>query len=294
MINVGDNSGSQFIPYRMNRVRGAFNKFDGSFLVPKKDETAPNSIIYFFARYLAGGNNIRGKSIDIELGQFIDHMSGKKSKNNLIPVIARQSNQMIAAKSLITEPVTLKHLKNINADLVKVKNKQGLRNKVFWVGNKKTKPYAYQVCHHSMVEDLLNDFLVFLNDQSVDLLDRLLIGTHQFYAIHPFKDGNGRVWRAVFWSLLSAKYDEVQTLFIIFYFKLINYEGLYFAQKDLRAGKVESYVNFWHHCLEWSKKGLAVYNTIFLDEYGDKISQIYELDYWLKNEKRNVEISTLE
>ncbi len=295
MIEIGNTSNNQFIPFKMSKVKQVLPFFEGidkSLLTVNDESKTSLEIIYFFMRYLAGGDNIKGKAINLNLTEFINHMAGKKSKDKTILSVCKQAKKMVKAKDIFTGQVTSRQLEKVNKLVISESHRKGYRKKVYWVGDINIKPYAYKVCHESMVGSLLQDFLVLLNDDSIDLLDRLIIGTHQFYAIHPFKDGNGRTWRNLFWSLFSTKYDEVQTLFIIFYFKLIDYEGLYMAQSDLRKGIVKPYINYWKTCIEWSHKALTTYQSIFINTECNLINKIHALDYWLKNEKINVKIRT--
>ncbi|MCF6301573.1 MAG: hypothetical protein L3J52_10740 [Proteobacteria bacterium] len=110
--------------------------------------------------------------------------------------------------------------------------------------------------------------------------------------IHPFKDGNGRSWRCVFWQMLSERYDEVQVLLIMVYLKLINNEGLYQAQYLMRKGDLESFVSYWGQCIDWSRTGHGFYQDIFskADTNSLMAEQICELDYYLKAEKRDLEL----
>ncbi|MCX7555206.1 Fic family protein [Marinicella sp. S1101] len=290
MIQLGKTSSHQFTPFKISQVEQIlpfFECIDKSLLNFKDKRKTPSEIIYFFLRYLAGGGNLKGKAIDIDIVEFIDHMKGKKSNDKMVFAVAKQTQKMIKVKDQYSGQITPKQLEKVNKEVVKESRGKGYRNKVFWVGDIKIKRYAYKVCDESMIGNLLHDYLNFLNDDSIDLLNRLIVGTHQFYAIHPFKDGNGRTWRSLFWFLFSNKYDEVQTLFIIFYFKLIDYEGLYLAQNELRKGRIEPFVIYWKDCIEWSFKALTFYQSTYENNKYVDINQIYQLEYWLKNEKRN-------
>lgn len=118
------------------------------------------------------------------------------------------------------------------------------------MGDLSIKPYAFKTSDPHSLKALLADFLLFLNDDSIELIDRLIIGTYQFPVIHPYKGGNGRTWRTVLWPILSETYDETQTLLVIFYIKLINCDGLYRAIWELRKGSATAYVTYWNNCIK--------------------------------------------
>lgn len=292
-METGSTQGHRFTPYKIWQLKDLVQSLSNigvQSLKDKKVNSIHGPIIYFFMRYLAGGNNIKGEFADIDLAKFMNHMTGDDCREPLVKAVAKQTRLMVKGKNFLSGELTTEKLVQLNQLLVSNRNK-GMRKERVWVGKKQKNPLAFQACHYSKVRMLLEDLIAFLNDDSIDIISRLALGTHQFAMIHPFMDGNGRSWRCFFWQKLSENCDEVQVLLIIAYFKLLDREGLYECCKQLRNGLVDPYVNYWAKCLDWSNKAYHVFHEIITDPEslsGLDVSQIIEFDYFLKNEKRNM------
>lgn len=276
----------------MNFLVEGLNKISTSKLEPAKTASTNQFTINYFMRYLSGGQSIRGKFADIDLTDYFKFLGGSSTNDTAIKTVVRNAQRMIKGKKLISYPITTNMLIGINNLLLPNKS-FGIRRTHLWVGNKKTNTNAFEACEPHLIKHYLNDFLNFLNDNRTETLKRLAFGSFQFAMIHPFLDGNGRVWRCLFWSLLSKEIDEIQTLLIITYFKLINRKQLYGCCKSLRKDDHKSFIEYWTEAIDWSCKSFDIYNHIFgtnQENYESSINQLIEFDYYLKSEKRNFDL----
>ena len=248
-------------------------------------------VIYVLARHLAGGQNLKRPFVDVDIQSFVCAMMTGKQDSMPLKVLCQQTTRFIQAKQSFNSAIDLNDLKRINGYLTNKKTNQ-LRAHSVWVGNPERVTYAF-VAEIEDLEVSLQYFLKFLNDPSVDLLGRIMVGCHDFYHLHPFKDGNGRTWRCLVWHLLSGHYGDLQSLLIVTYFKLINSSGLYKAQKDLREGDHSYFINYWKNALDWSATSFLWMLNIFEGGYTnnrkpkDYTHHILEFEYYLKAEKRS-------
>jgi len=74
----------------------------------------------------------------------------------------------------------------------------GVRDKRVYIGNRSTVVYTPPCCHDVLTEKLEN-WLHFTQDKTdgIDPLVKMALLHHQFEAIHPFSDGNGRTGRVL-------------------------------------------------------------------------------------------------
>jgi Fic family protein len=76
-----------------------------------------------------------------------------------------------------------------------------------WIGGNDYNPVgaAYVPPRHEYVRDLLEDLCAFVNRVDLDPIVQAGIAHAQFETIHPFADGNGRVGRALIYSVLRRR-----------------------------------------------------------------------------------------
>jgi Fic family protein len=84
-----------------------------------------------------------------------------------------------------------------------------LRDKQNWIGGNDYNPIgaAYVPPPHEHVEELLDDLCAFIARDDLAPLAQAAIVHAQFENIHPFIDGNGRVGRALIYSVLARRGD---------------------------------------------------------------------------------------
>lgn len=107
-----------------------------------------------------------------------------------------------AIKELQSLPLSLRLIRQVHAilmDNVRGKNKTPgeFRKSQNWIGGSSLADAAYIPPHIDDMQALLNDFELFLHDDTVLVphLIRCAIAHYQFETIHPFLDGNGRIGR---------------------------------------------------------------------------------------------------
>jgi Fic family protein len=84
-----------------------------------------------------------------------------------------------------------------------------LRDKQNWIGGNDYNPIGatYVPPPHEHVEDLLADLCAFMARDDIAPIAQAAITHAQFENIHPFIDGNGRVGRALIYSVLARRGD---------------------------------------------------------------------------------------
>ena len=261
-------------------------------LFKQNDKVYTQPLIFLLTRYLAGGNNLKPPYAEIETETFIRALVSGKAKTQELRVLCGQTKRFIKAKELLPRSLSFNDLIYLNSFLVSQKSKQGLRQGRIWVGNPKTDEHAFYTVPNEHMRHELDVFLRFLNDPSADLLGRIMVGCHYFYHLHPFKDGNGRIWRCLSWHLLSSHYGDLQSLLIVAYFKLINVHDLYMAQKAIREGQYSPFIGYWQKALKWSADSFLFMLHVFEGGHitsrslDDQMKNILEFEYYLKAERR--------
>ena len=74
------------------------------------------------------------------------------------------------------------------------------------------------------VDHLLDNWLEYVNSDSVDTVEKAILSHYQFEAIHPFRDGNGRVGRLIMFRECLA--HDLMPFIIDSEHKLFYYRGL--------------------------------------------------------------------
>lgn len=103
----------------------------------------------------------------------------------------------------------------------------GLRKTECWVGKKGSRT-DYKCFPPESIYASLVELLEFVNSSPPSIVDLLYI-YFRFISIHPFKDGNGRTARALFYALVGNTYDSFRCPFLYHtkpysfsYFKLVS------------------------------------------------------------------------
>ena len=118
---------------------------------------------------------------------------------------------------------------------------------------------------------LLNDLFKYMNDAFIDsTLINLAISHAQFETIHAYRDGNGRLGRALIPIQLSLLTDEKPILFLSEIIELYKPSYHKFLN-DSRKGNITGFIKFFLQCIIEQCN-----NYIFKIK---KIKTIYETDY---------------
>lgn len=179
-----------------------------NFEQPKYGEFQLNQ---FLNRYLAGDKSIKElRSVSRRrlalITSEIGHMDPEA--NNLVMQINHYQSAFEYVYNLKT--IKLEQLFKANRLLERNnKNAGKIRKGQNWIGGKS--PFnAHYVCPPvEHVEDLMNDWIKFVNNQDISSEAIAIIGHNQLLNIHPFVDGNGRTSRVFLHVMLQKQYGEI-------------------------------------------------------------------------------------
>jgi Fic family protein len=151
-------------------------------------------------------DSINKKHVDDDLGEVLNYIEA------LYEGLRRIQTEKISV-SLI------KDLHKILLSGVRGENKNPGRFKqdLNWIGSSYDVMEAKFVpCIPNYVEDLINNLVVYLNDDSFDAaIVKIGIAHYQFETIHPFQDGNGRMGRLLIILYLCQEKIIEQPLFYL-------------------------------------------------------------------------------
>jgi Fic family protein len=97
--------------------------------------------------------------------------------------------------------VDLQHILTLQSQLVPYL--PGLRQEQVWIGGPNPLVAAYVPPAHTRVPELMADLVAYLNDPEDAVVVAAAVVHAQFETIHPFRDGNGRIGRALTHTLLA-------------------------------------------------------------------------------------------
>lgn len=126
--------------------------------------------------------------------------------------VARNSRIMRLATADMAQAdrVTLVDILNLQAQLVP--HLPGLRTEPVWIGGVNPMSAQFVPPRHQLIPDLLEDLLAYLNDPPDTAIVAAAAVHAQFETIHPFRDGNGRVGRALTHTVLARARTEVTVI----------------------------------------------------------------------------------
>ncbi|MCB5287866.1 MAG: Fic family protein [Candidatus Cloacimonetes bacterium] len=139
-----------------------------------------------------------------------------------------------AIKELQSLPLSLRLIRQVHATLMsnvrgRSKTPGEFRKSQNWIGGSSLADAAYIPPHIDDMQTLLDDFELFLHDESILVphLIRCAIAHYQFETIHPFLDGNGRIGRLLITLyLVSNKILLKPTLYLSDFFE--KHRGQYY------------------------------------------------------------------
>ena len=169
-------------------------------------------------------------------------------------------------------PISNRLIKNIHAILLKSvrgKEKQPgeFRRSPNWIGGTNLNNAYFIPPHHSEVEELMNDFELFLHNEDIKVphLIKIAIAHYQFETIHPFLDGNGRIGRLLITLYLVSngllKKPSLYLSDFIERYKTTYYEKLTLVrEKNNLAGWVKF---FLEAVITTANSGVKTFEQIF-------------------------------
>jgi len=121
-----------------------------------------------------------------------------------------------------------------------------LRTQTVWIGGRDIAYSTYNPPPSDNVQSLLNEYCEWVKDdearQRSSPISRLAAGHAFFEAIHPFRDGNGRVGRLLMTLAMAA--EDLPAIYLSPYIekeKQAYYDGLKAAQKQLDNSKLTQF-----------------------------------------------------
>ena len=214
------------------------------------------SLNAFLNRYLAGSRSLKeSRSLSRKRLALVTSQIGYIDPEaiDLVTQIQRyqQAREILSTSSLLT----LEKLLAVNRLLEAEHKKAGyIRKNQNWIGGK-SPLNAYYVCPPpELVENLVTDWLSFVNNS--DLTDEVIaiVGHNQLLNIHPFADGNGRTGRVFLQSCLEQKYGDIIHPSL---YRLHKQADTYIdaIQSTLRAENFTAPVHdYWQESLSWGDR----------------------------------------
>jgi Fic family protein len=179
----------------------------------------------------------------------------ERKRNDIIEVINYERALNKATRMLRERPIGEVLLKAAHSELLKMgrgqdKDPGNFRRIPVRVGD-------YYPPNFSEIPDLMSNWAKYLNDKSIepDPLIRVGVAHYQFEAIHPFKDGNGRIGRLVIPLFLCQ--EEILTspvLYISDYFEENKKEYLHLLHKVDTSQAWEEWLSFFLRAVEKQAK----------------------------------------
>jgi len=167
------------------------------------------------------------------------------------------------------ERIKIENLIKCNRKLRPNEKKYGIRSSVIIAGNIKKNKYSFYCVPPNKIEELMDDFIVFYNEDK-SILNKILIGMMQFINIHPFKDGNGRISRVLFLSLMQKHYGCLYSSIFFLYLKNINRMNYFEAMYNYRNGDTIRLKKFYLKAISWTNTSVKVMEEL-MQEYKAQI-----------------------
>lgn len=180
-------------------------------------------------------------------------------------------------------PLSLRLLKEMHAILLSggrgaTKLPGEFRRIQNWIGGTRPANALFVPPPVDYLSECLNDFEIFLHDDSLPVLIKAGIAHLQFESIHPFLDGNGRLGRLlIILMICEAKILDAPILYLSLYFKQHRRTYYDLLQEVRQYGTWETWLEFFLQGIEESaRQAIATAQQINLlfDQDTQKISQL--------------------
>ena len=226
----------------------------------------------YFSKLLAGNMSLQENIADLAIENIFLWHDAKIAKNSNVKIQLNDSKRFIKGLNsfLYCKELTVNQIINFNAIFLPKNIIKGIRKGKMRVGKPQKVSYAFFAPPIEKIEKLMVDTINFIHSKKTHQIDKALISMMQFFFIHPFNDGNGRVFRALTLSLLKDQLGLINSFIMLVYFKIINQENYYLSQKEYRNGNVNEIKNFHIQAINWTNKSVTVLSD-FIDEYMEKI-----------------------
>ena len=194
-------------------------------------------------------------------------------------------------KELQKLPMTFRLFSLIHKTLLKwvrweYKNPWEIRKSQNWIWWSNLTNAFFIPPHQDDLDELIKDFELFLHNDSLEIpeLIKIALAHYQFETIHPYLDGNGRIWRLmIILYLIDKKIISKPVLYISDFFER-NKWGYYDALTIARSSNdIEHFIKFFlTWVIETCESSISTFQSI-LELKKDIESKIILL--WAKSEK---------
>ncbi|WDE05852.1 Fic family protein [Thalassomonas viridans] len=213
------------------------------------------SINKFLNRYLAGSRSLReSRLLSRKRLALVTSQIGYIDPEAID--LVKQIDRYQQAREILTanHSLTLEQLLDINRSLEVENQRTGsLRQNQNWIGGKTPLQAAYVCPPPELVEELMHDWLMFINNPDLPGEITAIVGYSQLLLIHPFSDGNGRTSRVFLQSRLEQKYGDIihPTLYRLHK----NEQYIDAVQSTLReTSPLVPLHSFWQESLAWGNE----------------------------------------
>ncbi|MCF6436005.1 Fic family protein [Pseudoalteromonas sp. MMG022] len=215
------------------------------------DEPVKGFFEAFFARYLCGGEALKGCR-GVSRKRLAMAYSGVNCFDAQSLYLSKQIDNYIAAKSwLLKNRISIESLNDINYLMRKSDSdgKQiGIRTSEVFVGKSYEKA-TYIPPNYTLLEELMSDLISFLNCDKVSSITKSYVAMSQLAQIHPYTDGNGRVSRLLWESIIDK--ESVKPIHPSLYRLSISKTPQLYKSKGFKDHET---VNYWVNSALWGEK----------------------------------------
>lgn len=228
----------------------------------------------YFQKFFAGNMSLIDGFSDLPIVNLYLWSEVKMSKDVYVKQVIndiKKFNKVLA--EIKSDDLINKHnLAKYNKLLQTKKCEYGFRKGEMRVGNPSKVDYAFHAPPVDMIDGLLENVFEFVKSANTSKVNLALITMFQLFFIHPFKDGNGRVVRALMISFLEKELGLIPSYLLMLYFKVINPENYYLAQKSYREGIIKELKKFNTQAIEWTNQSTKILSDLIKD-YGNKVGE---------------------
>lgn len=149
-------------------------------------------------------------------------------------------------------------------------NNHGVRRHAIKAGDPRTNRHAFYCLPATNVDEYLTDLIAYMNTEQNDINKALMV-YWQLIAIHPYRDGNGRLARLLFLHMMSKRHDPVCSALLLLYLKSINRKSYIAVLHQYRLGKITVLKNFYLQAIDWCHQSVQVLSGL-LKGYHEMLS----------------------
>jgi len=239
----------------------------------------------YFQKFFAGNMSLQEVFSDLPIENLYLWSVAKISNDIHVKQVVNDRKKFNNALSLIKSNNSLNKASfaKYNKLLQPKRREFGYRKGNMRVGDPSKIDYAFYAPPVDKLDVLLENVFDFVKSKNISKVNIALIAMFQLIFIHPFKDGNGRVVRALTISFLEKELGVIPAYLLILYFKVINPVNYYLALNSYREGNIKEIKRFHVEAINWaykSKKILFEFIEGYIQQTG--LDKIYNYPSYLQ------------